>query len=98
MKLSIKWNRRALKQLDDLIAYIEEDSPYNAEKVRNDILLKINALLERPESYKPDKYKINNDSTFRAFEIHHHRISYRYKGSDIRIIRIRHSKMNPLEY
>jgi plasmid stabilization system protein ParE len=81
-----------------LIEYIEDDSPSNAEKVKNDILLKINALLERPESYKPDKCKINNDSTFRAFEIHHHRISYRYKGNDIRIIRIRHTKMNPLKY
>jgi plasmid stabilization system protein ParE len=98
MKRSIKWNRRALKQLDELIAYIEEDSPFNAEKVRNDILQKINALLEHPESNKPDKYKINNDSTFRAFEIHRHRISYRYKGIDVRIIRIRHTKMNPLKY
>lgn len=98
MKLSIKWNRRALKQLDELIEYIEDDSPSNAEKVKNDILLKINALLERPESYKPDKYKINNDRSYRAFEIHRHRISYRYKGSEIRIIRIRHTKMNPLKY
>ncbi len=98
MGLSIKWNRRAIKQLDEAIEHIEEISPSSAEKVKKDILLKIDGLLKHPQSHNPDKYKTNNDSSFRAFEIHRYRISYRYKGAEIRIIRIRHTKMNPLEY
>lgn len=54
--------------------------------------------MEYPQKYNPDKYKTKNDGSFRAFEMYHYRISYRYKGSEIRIVRIRHTKMNPLTY
>jgi plasmid stabilization system protein ParE len=96
--ISIKWNKRALKQFDDLVKYIEEDSLINAEKVKLGILIKIDGLLKHPEKYNPDKYKINNDGSFRAFELYHYRISYRFVINEIRIIRIRHTKMNPLKY
>jgi plasmid stabilization system protein ParE len=98
MILSIKWNKRALKQFDDLVKYIEEDSLINAEKVKLGILIKLDSLLKHPEKYNPDKYKTNNDGSFRAFELYHYRISYRFVFSEIRIIRIRHTKMNPLKY
>ena len=57
-----------------------------------DILNEIDYLLKYPENYSPDKYKINNDNSFRAFELHHYRISYRYVKDEVRIIRIRHTK------
>lgn len=98
MALRIKWNRKALQQFDDAIAYIETSSPTNAEKVKRSILTRIDELLKYPERYNPDKYKLNNDGSFRAFEIHHYRISYRYKQTEIRIIRMRHVRMNPLAY
>lgn len=98
MGLTIKWNKRAINQFDEAIEYIEHDSAANAEKVKKEILLKIDGLLQHPEKYHPDKYKTKNDGGFRAFELHRYRISYRYKGTEIRIIRIRHTKMNPLEY
>jgi plasmid stabilization system protein ParE len=98
MPLMIKWNKKAIRQLDEAIEYIGLDSPANAEKVKKEILLKIDALPKHPEHYGPDKYKTKNDGSFRSFEIHHYRISYRYKLTEIRIIRIRHTKMNPLRY
>jgi plasmid stabilization system protein ParE len=98
MAVHIKWNKRAIRQLDEAIFYIETNSLGGAEKVKKGILLKISTLLNHPEGNKPDKYKTNNDGSFRAFEIHHYRISYRHKGNEIRIIRIRHTKMNPLQY
>jgi len=98
MQLTIKWNRRAIRQFDNVISYIENDSFANAEKVKKDILLKINAILRHPEIHTPDKYKTNNDNSFRAFEIHRFRISYRLVENQIRIIRIRHTKMSPLFY
>ena len=96
--LNIKWNKGALKQLGEAIFYIENDSYINAQKVRKDILLKIDGLLKHPESHSLDKFKIKNDGSFRAFEIHSYRISYRYQKNEIRIIRLRHTKMNPLGY
>lgn len=98
MVTAIKWNIRALIQFEDSILFIEEDSPANAKKVQKDILLKINELMKQPESHQPDKYKTNNDGSFRAFELHSFRISYRVKKNEIRIIRFRHTKMNPLKY
>lgn len=98
MELRIKWNRKAIEQLVEAIAYIENTSPYNAERVRTDILKKIDSLLQQPEKYSPDKYKLKNDGSFRSFELHHYRISYRYNQAEIRVIRIRHTKMNPLKY
>jgi len=31
-----------------------------------------------PEIYGPDKYKTDNDSSYRAFEKHHYRVAYRF--------------------
>lgn len=98
MKLTFRWNRKAVRQLADAIKYIEEDSLFNAEKFEEEILKKLAELLLQPERYQSDKFKINNDGSFQAFEIYRYRISYRYTSNQIRIIRIRHTKMNPLNY
>lgn len=98
MTLQIKWNKRALDQFDKAIEYIEKDSVTNAEKVRQKILFLIDSLSIHPEKYHPDKYKLNNDGSFRAFELYHYRVSYRLFNNEIRILRIRHTKMNPKKY
>ena len=92
----IKWNKTALKQFEKAIDFIEKESPLYAEKVKLKILLKIDSLPEHPEKYYPDKYKLENDGTYRAFEIYHYRISYRIKNNEIRILRIRHTRQSPL--
>jgi plasmid stabilization system protein ParE len=98
MLLVIKWNRRAINQFVKAIEYIGEESLQNAEKVQSDILAAISSLAAHPEKFSPDKYKLNNDSSFKAFELHHYRISYRFYHKQIRIIRIRHTKRNPKPY
>lgn len=98
MSLRIKWNKKALRQFDDAVAYINAHSPTHAEKVKTDLLNRVDQLIKYPERYNPDKYKKDNDGSFRAFELHHYRISYRYKSDEIRIIRLRHTRMNPLTY
>jgi len=78
--------------------YIKNDSPQNAEKVKNKILTSIMALQNNPEMHPPDKFRLNNDGSFRAFEIYKYRITYQISPHQINVIRIRHSRMNPLEY
>lgn len=55
MAFSIKWNKKAINQLDEAIEHIEIESNDNAEKVKDAILLKIDSLLKHPEKYNPDK-------------------------------------------
>jgi plasmid stabilization system protein ParE len=78
--------------------YISEDSPQNALKVIEDIIAAANKAITNPEFYNPDKYKVNNDGSYRAFEKHHYRIVYRYNKGIIRILRVRHTKMEPTKY
>ena len=98
MAIFIKWNRKALQQFDEAIAYINARSPHSADKVQKDLLAKIDGLLKHPERYNLDKYKKDNNGSFRAFEIYHYRISYRYKKDEVRILRLRHTSMNPTTY
>jgi len=98
MAIPVKWNKKAVEQFDKALVYIEKESLSSAEKVKEDLLLKIDNLSKYPEQFNQDKFKTKNDGTFRAFEIHHYRVSYRFIANEIRIIRIRHTKMNPLSY
>jgi plasmid stabilization system protein ParE len=96
--LKVVWDEEARQQIRSIYEYIKVDSLRSANKVRNDIIALTRKLPSQSESHPPDKYKIDNDGSFRAFEKHHYRIAYRVKEKEIRILRIRHTKMNPLEY
>ena len=90
--------QECLDQLIKAVEYIREDSDQNAEKVQNEMLSEITRLATHPEKYPPDKYKLNNDGSFKAFELHRYRVSYRLCKNEVRIIRIRHTKRNPKKY
>lgn len=94
----ITWSKIALKQFEAVINYISEDSIQNAEKVRKEILEKIQNITANPEIYYTDKYKKNNDGSYRAFELHRYRIAYRITEKEIRILRIRHTSREPKDY
>lgn len=78
--------------------YIKIDSLQNAEMVREKILSSIKALIKNPERHSPDKYRLDKDDSYRAFEVYKYRITYYIDITEIHVIRIRHTKMNPLEY
>ena len=48
--------------------------------------------------YPPDKYRKNNDGSFRAYELHRYRIAYRVTEKEIIIVRVRHTGMEPKQY
>ena len=92
------WSNQAKLQLQKAFNFIKENSLNNAEKVRDDIIdITIN-LAHHPEIYSLDKYKTLNDGSYRAFEIHRYRISYRVTSEAIRIVRMRHTSRSPLNY
>jgi plasmid stabilization system protein ParE len=86
------------KQLQEAYKYIRKDSLQNAEKVRSRILETIKALAQYPEHHPLDKYCIDNDGNFRAYQIYKYRINYYVTNDNIFVLRIRHTKMSPLHY
>jgi plasmid stabilization system protein ParE len=92
------WSKEAQMQLKSAYLFILQESPINAQKVRADIVAVTRKLPSNPERYALDKYKLNNDGSYRAFEKHKYRIVYRIRENEIRILRIWHTKMNPLHY
>ena len=94
----LNWDKIALQQFNQSINYIAQDSVQNAEKVRVEIIEKIEQLLEHPEKYAPDKYKLNNNGNYKAFEWQRLRIAYYVSDNEIRILRVRHTSMEPLFY
>lgn len=98
MVREVKWPSGSQHQLEKAYRYILLDSNQNAEKVRADILASTRRLAANPEMYPPDKYRKNNDGSFRAYEIYRYRIAYRITEKEIIITRIRHTSMEPKQY
>jgi len=94
----IVWTKAAQNQLKKVYEYISKESIQNAVKVINDLTEGVSDVANHPEKHKIDQYKKDNDGTYRAFEKHHFRVSYRNENHIIRILRIRHTKMNPTKH
>lgn len=84
--------------MKELYQYIYEDSPQNALKILNEIITATEKVIDNPECYNIDKFKTNNDGSYRAFEKNKYRIAYRFKKNIVRVLRIRHTKREPKNY
>lgn len=92
------WDIEAKEYLRKIYEYIKKDSISYAQKVKSKILSTVKKLKKNPEMFPPDRFKINNPGNYRAFEKYNYRITYKHSETEIRIIRIRHTKQKPLEY
>jgi plasmid stabilization system protein ParE len=92
------WTPQAISELKKAYKYINQDSPQNAKKVVDEITILADKLPDQPEMFPPDKFKKNNDGTWRAFEKFRYRISYRITDKEIRIVRMRHISRSPVQY
>lgn len=92
------WSKRARTELQKAYLYILMESLQNAEKLRDEIIDLTIELPKHPEKHPLDKFKKDNDGTWRAFEKHHYRISYRITSKEIRIVRLRHTSKSPLNF
>ena len=92
----IKWNKAAVGSLVEIIGFLNEnDFEDYAERLKTNLLIIIGNLPKTFGLCRPDKYKHNNDGSFRAFEYENYRVSFRIKNEEIRILRIRHTKRRP---
>ncbi len=73
----IVWSDGAKADLKKAYEYIAVDSLKNATLVLNTLIDLTLELTKNPEMYALDKFKKNNDGSWRAFEKYNYRISYR---------------------
>lgn len=91
----VVWGKTAFRHFEKAISFIENDSPQNSIRFKENILTKIEALVSNPEKFPADKMKAKNDGNYRCFEFHHYRISYHVSNSEIKILRVRHTSRLP---
>ncbi len=91
----IVWTKRSQLHMKQAFEHISKDSPKNALKVLEDIIAATSKAIPNPEVYAIDKYKHNNDGSFRAFEKHHYRVAYRFSKNIIRVLWVRHTSREP---
>lgn len=94
----VLWNATARKQVKQIYDYIQQESLQNARKVIIEIAEATEKLNTNPERFGLDKYKKNNDGTYRYFELYRYRIAFRIYKAHIRILRVRSTDQEPLEY
>ena len=91
----VVWDKKALLQLNDVFDFLKTKSVVSAKKVIITLLKLTDSLNQDFEIYEQDRFKLNNDGSFRAFEKYHYRISYRVTSNQIRVLRVRHTSRNP---
>ena len=92
------WTPKASAELKKAFEYINQDSPTNALKVISVIIDIADKIALHPEMFPVDKYRKNNDGSWRAFEKYRYRISYHVTKDAIHIVRMRHTSQSPLYY
>jgi plasmid stabilization system protein ParE len=97
-RIPVIWDLEASLYLKEVIIYIRKESEQGANSVKAGILKSIKAVRENPEIFEVDRFKLSNDGSYRAFTVYSYRITYRITNESIRVIRMRHTSQEPLEY
>lgn len=87
--MKIKWNKLAVQQLLDAIAYLEENklSVYG-KKIEKQIFSKIMSVSLAEQAGDPDLLKVGNDGSFYVLIVDRYRIAYRMTSKTLRILRV----------
>lgn len=94
----VVWSNSAKAELKKAFEYIALESLQNARIVVEALVDMTLDLQDNPEKHPADRFKTNNDGTWRAFEKHHYRISYRILKNQVRVVRMRHTSRSPINY
>lgn len=95
---TIVWSKNAANQYYKILEFLEEKASEALSIVGNALLNTIDELATQYNSYPPDRFKKNNDGSFKALVIFSYRISYQITDAKINILRIRHTSREPLRY
>lgn len=97
--MKIKWNKTALKNLIAALEFFEENNSFDYSlRFENELIEKIKDLPNSFQQYTLDKFRFENDGSYRVLFIDSYRISFRVKPNEIQILRIRHTSRKPILY
>ena len=96
----IIWDIEAFKQFKEILSYLKDQSNDAPKIVKNEILERAKLIKLNPSIFEIDKLKEIPSEDFRAFVVFSYRVTYQIKSEEreIRILRIRHTSREPLEY
>jgi plasmid stabilization system protein ParE len=96
----IIWDRNALNEFKVILVYLGKRSSQAPGIVKGAVIAKLDSIKKTPFTCEPDKLKSPSDDNFRAFIVFSYRVTYQIKqeNKEIRILRIRHTSREPLEY
>ena len=97
-KRSIQWDDEAKLYFKQTIQYIRQESPQGAVIVKRAILEHVAVLKNDAGIYEADRFKIDNDGSYRAVTVYSYRITYKITHSQILILRLRHTSQDPVIY
>ncbi len=98
-KRDLVWDKGALKHLKEIYDFLKkgEDLAF-ANEVKNTILTTTQELIKNPFIFEQDRFKFDSDSSYRAFVKYKYRVAYKITEKQIRILRVRHTSREPIEY
>jgi len=94
-RCQVVWSKPAELNLDQIYEYISTDSPQNASRIISEIVDQADSISAHPEKYPPDRLFTDNDGSYRFFIKHNYRIVYRFTPGLVKILWIRHIRMQP---
>jgi plasmid stabilization system protein ParE len=94
----VRWSKRSLDQLHEIHEYIKQDSRQGADKVVKSIAKRVDSLSTHAMIYEADRFKRNNDGSYRATSIYKFRIIYRITENQVAVLKILHTARLPRKY
>lgn len=88
--LKLKWRQIARRDLNGIVTYISDDNADAAEALRDEIEVKIDALVLQPKIWKIGRVEGTREIVIRDNYI----VVYEENETFVRVLRILHSKRN----
>ena len=95
IKLPIRWDRLAKKNLDDIFNYISLDSVTTARKVKKELIKLAHSLNDFPEKFSAEEFLIGEPENFRSVSKWSYKIIYEVTEDCIIIVDLFHTSQHP---
>ena len=70
LKYKVLWDKEAYRELDAICEYLKQESIAALKIVKQAVLSRTRQLEVAPLIYELDKFKLNNDGTYRAMVVY----------------------------
>lgn len=97
---SIVWDTEALEHFKEILTFLSKRSAHAPSIVKSAVLSHLEAVSINPLICGIDKLNTHQNKTFRAFVVYSYRVTYQIvlDQNQIRVLRIRHTSREPMEY